>query len=82
MFYFSLYMTSEMEDTFKDELLKVIEALKLEIQALEKENKELKVSIQKLKNSVNEKFNLQEDDIYNLSLSINELKESVKYSNQ
>ena len=75
-------MTSDMEDTFKEELLKVIEALKLEIQSLEKENKELKTSIQKLKNSVNEKFNLQEDDIYNLSLSINELKEIIKYLNK
>lgn len=74
-------MTSEMESNVKDMLVKMIEDLKLEILQLDKENKDLKANIQKLKNSVTEKFNLQEDDIYNLSLSVNELKSMVKYSN-
>ncbi len=74
-------MTSEMESNVKDILVKMIEDLKLEILQLDKENKDLKANIQKLKNSVTEKFNLQEDDIYNLSLSVNELKSMVKYSN-
>jgi len=73
-------MTSEMETNVKDNLEKMIEELKLEVIQLEKENKELKANIQKLKNNITEKFNSQEDDIYNLALSINEIRNMVKNS--
>lgn len=71
-------MTSEVETNVKDNLEKMIEELKLEVLQLGKENKELKANLQKLKNSITEKFNSQEDDIYNLSLSINEIRNMVK----
>ena len=68
-------MTSEVETNVKDNLEKMIEELKLEVLQL---GKELKANLQKLKNSITEKFNSQEDDIYNLSLSINEIRNMVK----
>ena len=71
--YFYLLMT----EINTDVLLKVIEDLKNELIRLRNENAEIKNSLRGLKMDINN----QDDTILNLSYTITELREKIKYMN-
>lgn len=66
-----------MAEINNDILFKMIQELKNEIILLKKENTEIKNTLRSLKNDTND----QDETILNLSYTITELRNSIKYIN-
>jgi hypothetical protein len=72
-----IYFYLLMAEINTDVLLKMIEDLRNELVRLRNENAEIKNSLRTLKTDVNN----QDETILNLSYTITELRESIKYTN-